>query len=756
MNHPSETYQENINLSSLIQDLATTLSEPDKLIELYELGSKTNPGMKGSYLYQTLTPAEYQRIVNVKRNVHFVSGIDRNYETRKKDGGRVSAEFVKEKSWMVFECDFKDIATDLSEWTQERKREFAVTCSKHREAIEGVIGNIWLVVFSGNGLHFYVKLDRVITVGKYYKKVYEEVCRQLEEVVKLKFDRSFSSLAQGIRMPLSWNCKVEPVKSEALWWNNNVNDKLRLLIEELGEGFSRVEIKQKVNKSDSAVTRINKELKWEVVLKHFGYEKTLSSMVVNGNGVKARSPWTDDEQASCVFYDEYFKDFSSSVEGDKLNFMAMGLYGDSGTKGERFKEVVALGFELLGEKVPSRESNKQEHAGYQEYVELLKEVFPDFRRDLFSEKLMVSHRGKWRSIKEKQIFATLKSICRDIPRFAQTAVEDHIERWCDTLKPELLIDIPKWDGRDRVREIAQVCEVEDYSKDDFEDIIKNWGSNCIRRLYDPWLQNRCLILQGEQGIGKDDLIEALVGGFGQLLSNISINATGNEKDLLMILNESAVIKISEWERTNKIESAMLKDVLTKPMAKFRRPYGEENFEATLRCSFISSCNTTNFFRDHTGARRFAVVRFKGKKGEAIKYCYSRCPDYPHSKEDKLQVLAQFKELNPKVTVELENQIEKVNSVYTPRNPELEILDDFDELIKQKLPSTIPVANLHFYNHQLTDEFNKIGKTFGYSPQYIRSILKKQGRAFHDWRGRGYFGIDKYNETPESLDNNTPF
>jgi hypothetical protein len=403
------------------------------------------------------------------------------------------------------------------------------------------------------------------------------------------------------------------------------------------------------------------------------------------------------------------------------------------------------------EAVESPERKKKDRATYSDYCSLLEQNFGIARRDIFSNRLMVLHEGQWRGVFEGQILGRLKSVARDNDYFNHSATEDHLQNFINEKEPELLVEIPEWDGLDRLHAIAQAVNVTNCSKAHFEEFLKEWGGRMFLRLKNPQEQNRCLILFGNQNIGKDFLIETLTGGLGSFAKNLLIRGNDDEKELSMSLSSGLVMRISEFDRTAKLDAATLKDIITKPYADFRAPYGRDIERRELRCSFIASCNTLDIFRDCTGNRRFMLFEIAGDRGEAIKF------DYPSSKSDQLQILAQMKTLGEAgftASKEAQEIMKRYIDFRTPEDPVELLLFDFDQLILDK--SKTMLGRIKFTNLELENEFQQLSKLHGYPPKRIRSYLKDSGRAWKDNKSRGYQLLDKVTEVTDERKEVSPY
>ena len=241
-------------------------------------------------------------------------------------------------------------------------------------------------------------------------------------------------------------------------------------------------------------------------------------------------------------------------------------------------------------------------------------------------------------------------------------------------KPKLLVDIPEWDGEDRISAMCYAVKLRDsagISSCAFSELVKEWCAGVFRRLDDPSFQNRFMIFQGGQGIGKDTLISMLVDGLGQF--SVPLSIISEDKDTYINLSRGLVAKVSEFDKSAKTATSTIKDLITAPSTNLRAPYDREARVRVNRCSFISSANVTNLLRDYTGSRRFLVFEF-----EKIEYLFEgwgkeRIRDW------QMQCLAEMVALktmgyqaSPESWREMNEYLEK----QTPQDPADTFLDQF--------------------------------------------------------------------------------
>jgi hypothetical protein len=293
---------------------------------------------------------------------------------------------------------------------------------------------------------------------------------------------------------------------------------------------------------------------------------------------------------------------------------------------------------------PKKEKESKDDACREDYYKVMHDLLGEMRRDIFGDSLLYfdKQKGFWRPVANQM--GALRSEVRELTqssnkRYHSAAVTDHFEAFWQSQTPRIVQDIPAWDGRDRVKELCDALVFSPNSEISPEiayEITKEWLANVFRKIEDPSMNSSpsrefILIMQGPQKIGKDYWLRTLVGGFGQWFTDMTISQ--NERDNLMQLHENAVLSISEFDRTNRMESGMIKDIITKWSTKLRSSYARESEFRLSRCSLVASVNPLDILRDSTGNTRYAILPLK-----SIKRSYTRTEEF------SLQLLAQGQQL----------------------------------------------------------------------------------------------------------------
>lgn len=115
----------------------------------------------------------------------------------------------------------------------------------------------------------------------------------------------------------------------------------------------------------------------------------------------------------------------------------------------------------------------------------------------------------------------------------------------------------------------------------------------------------CLVFCGNQGVGKTTWMMKLCPSELDTYIISPGKMDPDNKDAMMLLSEYFLINIDEQLKTlNKTYENSLKEIITKPSVKYRRPYEAMITEYPHRASFMGSVNGNDFLMDESGSRRF--------------------------------------------------------------------------------------------------------------------------------------------------------
>jgi hypothetical protein len=162
----------------------------------------------------------------------------------------------------------------------------------------------------------------------------------------------------------------------------------------------------------------------------------------------------------------------------------------------------------------------------------------------------------------------------------------------------------KWDGKDIITELGNHFV-------DTQGVINIW----LRR----WLigsvarvmaraQNRMLVLDGLQGIGKDYFSRWICSPMPEYYHEGAINP--EDKDCRLRLLSTWIWTVSELgSTTRKQDRESLKSFLTLETVRDRKPFGKYDIQGPAMTSFVGTINNEGgFLSDPTGNRRFMTCK----------------------------------------------------------------------------------------------------------------------------------------------------
>ena len=161
----------------------------------------------------------------------------------------------------------------------------------------------------------------------------------------------------------------------------------------------------------------------------------------------------------------------------------------------------------------------------------------------------------------------------------------------------------KFQGGDPIRELA------DYFADDrnlFPTLLKRWLIGACARVM-AHEQNRMLVLNGKQGLGKDYLAYWLASPFPEYYQEGPIMP--DNKDHHIRLMNTWIWDVNELgSTTRRSDREALKSFLTIQTVRERKPFDRFDTQGSAITSFFGSVNNEGgFLNDPTGHRRFMVA-----------------------------------------------------------------------------------------------------------------------------------------------------
>ncbi len=159
-----------------------------------------------------------------------------------------------------------------------------------------------------------------------------------------------------------------------------------------------------------------------------------------------------------------------------------------------------------------------------------------------------------------------------------------------------------WDGRQRID-----SWLVDYTGAEDKEFVKVVGRkflvSAIARAMEPGCTvDTMLVLEGEQGIGKSQTLQALAEPW--VLEELS---DMKSKDCKQEIQGQWFVEVSELDAMKRNEIETVKAFIAKQVDTFRPSYGRFTKAHPRQCVLIGTTNSKAYLRDHTGNRRFWPV-----------------------------------------------------------------------------------------------------------------------------------------------------
>ena len=170
----------------------------------------------------------------------------------------------------------------------------------------------------------------------------------------------------------------------------------------------------------------------------------------------------------------------------------------------------------------------------------------------------------------------------------------------------------KWDGRDRIRELARTVPTqnpywEEWFYTWFLAMVNQWRAT----EYTRYGNSAVPLLISKQGWNKSTFCQSLLPmelqwGYTQTAK------PSEEKQMLLQMSQMLLVNFDEFNKISpQVQQGFLKNMLSLPVVKAKRPYGKHVEVMPRLSSFIATTNLTDVLSDPTGSRRFLAVELTG-------------------------------------------------------------------------------------------------------------------------------------------------
>ncbi len=337
----NSTYAQQI-ASDFFDDFAATLNMADDCLTEFAFADKGGSKFNRAIYTEKVTPSLLEELSLRPCNVAFLTNCNKNkinVPLNKTVFRQAKNETISIKNIISFDIDFKDIDKEFLSMSVKEKYNFAISIAgKIIEEAEKSKVPIWIINYSGNGIHLHFRLKTPIKVPD--PAQYQSRYLQWTSILTMAFGGSFlfdtscSNLARLMRLPLSTNWKdlVSPLKN-VLFLHNLDADASEFFHEKIEYPISQ---------------NLPSNLTFIQILKHFKYTK-IDTIKQQGDQIVCSSPFTNDSSPSFYFHPEknVFYDFSTGRGGGLHRLIAdLSSLGQVNSPHEIQKTVV----EILGNK----------------------------------------------------------------------------------------------------------------------------------------------------------------------------------------------------------------------------------------------------------------------------------------------------------------------------------------------------------------------------------------------------------------------
>ena len=171
---------------------------------------------------------------------------------------------------------------------------------------------------------------------------------------------------------------------------------------------------------------------------------------------------------------------------------------------------------------------------------------------------------------------------------------------------EYLYEVGEWDGRDRIRELADkvVCR-----HPHWRDLFYRWFLSMVAHWLGRDKQHgnaTTPVLIGPQGFRKSTFCRILLPPELRFGYTDSLDFS-SKRDAERYLGRFFLVNLDEFDQISVNQQAFLKHLLQKPSASIRKPYGTNILEMRRYASFIATSNHSDLLTNLSGNRRFICV-----------------------------------------------------------------------------------------------------------------------------------------------------
>lgn len=240
-----------------------------------------------------------------------------------------------------------------------------------------------------------------------------------------------------------------------------------------------------------------------------------------------------------------------------------------------------------------------------DYIAALASLGYSFRMNLCGDEIEVNGRRL-----DDPLEACIRSQLRDIGYPKVNVARDAYvaEAWEHRYHPVLdYLDSLSWDGADHIGMLAAYIESEPPVMGAW---LRRWLIGAVARARLNGVQNRMLVLEGAQALGKSFFARWLCSPLPEMHYEAPIDPTDKDSDVRLM--SMWIWEVAELgATTRKADRESLKHFISKESVRVRKAYGRYDTVRPALASFIGTVNNeSGFLSDPTGYRRFMVAPVK--------------------------------------------------------------------------------------------------------------------------------------------------
>lgn len=281
----------------------------------------------------------------------------------------------------------------------------------------------------------------------------------------------------------------------------------------------------------------------------------------------------------------------------------------------------------------------------------------------------------------------------------------------------------KWDGKDRIRELARCVPTknphwEDWFYTWFLGMVRQWRST----IYDRYGNQVAPLLISQQGWNKSTFIQSLLPPELQWGYTNQLDVS-EKRQTLQAMSQFLLINLDEFNQISpKLQQGFLKNVITLPSVKVKRPYGKHVEPFPRLASFIGATNQTDVLTDPSGGRRFLGIELTGPIDVSRR---------PNHEQLFAQALDELDHHEPHFFNEKQTQeIIESNRRYQQRTPAEQYFNDCFEIAKDEHEGQFLTSSAIFAHIKKVagadlrlSSLNHFGRILSNMPEIVRKRTK---------------------------------